>query len=108
LRTRPLQALGAWSYSIYLVHPLIYYAITMTSKAVERLLGVPLFETAASGALLWGPSGPWVNLAMGLLWLVPVIAAARITYSVVERPGIAWFGDLSNRIGVGGRDAAVS
>lgn len=99
LRTRPLQALGAWSYSIYLVHPLVYYTILMSSKAIERVTGIPLFERAAGGALLWGPSGPWANLALGLLWLVPVIAMARITRRVVEKPGMAWFGALAERIG---------
>ena len=73
LRRPPLQALGRWSYSIYLVHPFWTLA---TFKLTQAMGG----DGAAAGAFAMDLA------AIGCVALVIVTAA--LTYRFIERPGI--------------------
>lgn len=65
LRSRPLVALGEWSFTFYLVHATVIYAVL---------------------AVL-GPRAPaWVNLAWYAALLVIAVTAAAALHYLVERP----------------------
>ncbi len=51
LRSKPVQALGLWSYSIYLVHTIIYFALRFGLVTVEKATGWKLtFRAMAASA----------------------------------------------------------
>ncbi len=82
LRRPGFQALGRWSYSIYLIHPLWTIALFNATLAMGRRLGRP----AISGARL-NLGGPFAMDLLALICLALVIATAAATYRLVERPG---------------------
>ncbi len=86
LESRPIQALGLWSYSIYLVHALLYYGLRLVLVLVEKVTRIPLTAagsgnervfTFGSGAL------DWVAI---LALLALTIAISAKTYRLIERP----------------------
>ena len=83
LRGAPFQAIGRWSYSIYLVHPLW----TIATLHLVAAAGRGLHRTAiADGArLILG--GPLVMDAAAAACLSAVIATAALTFRLIEQPG---------------------
>lgn len=103
MRSRALVTLGAWSYSIYMVHALVVMLINRGLKVVERIAGVPLLidgPRESEGGLreLVSFGSP---LAMDLLtvgYLAVVVALAAMTYRFIEVPGREFFNRLARRM----------
>lgn len=72
----PMQRLGRWSYSIYLMHALV---IAVASNAASRLL--PRAFTAPS---------PMLALAANVMLVAVVVAISRWTFEHIERPARDW------------------
>jgi peptidoglycan/LPS O-acetylase OafA/YrhL len=81
LSSRPLVALGRWSYAFYLVHLGVIFMF--------RDLGTPLYLS-------------WANVRAILVWAVVAVALAAVCYQFFERPAEAWL----RRLPVRGRHAA--
>ncbi|MEW5728443.1 MAG: acyltransferase [Pseudomonadota bacterium] len=90
LAARPVQHLGTWSYSIYLVHTLLLVMIGRAVNLAEAKLGLALMVPAGwngESFHLVALGGPWLtDLAAGL-YLAAVVAVASLTWRLVEKPG---------------------
>lgn len=89
LLTRGPQALGAWSYSIYMVHLLI--AVAMMSMAmIANRYHLPVFARVDGIVTIIGPT--WFTTAVLVLYVALVVAFASLTYRYIELPGQRLFG----------------
>lgn len=89
LRTRLPQALGAWSYSIYMVHPLLTTAVLVSNR--HRMVSID------GRSSLDGPV--WLIESITVVYLIAVVLVARATYTYIERPGQRLFNRWAARIG---------
>ncbi|MEB2845438.1 acyltransferase family protein [Rhizobiales bacterium RZME27] len=97
LRVRPLLFLGKLSYSIYLVHFIVFAVIFAGAKVIEGKIGMTLIKAdGVHERLAFGPAGLMDLMALG--YLVSIIICACFTYYFVEEPGRKFFNRLSNRM----------
>jgi peptidoglycan/LPS O-acetylase OafA/YrhL len=92
LRQGWAQALGLWSYSIYMVHMLLFAVLkivfTFLSKAAPAIgLSAPI----VSPVKLWTLGSPLLDAALVAGELALVMVLARFTYGRIEAPARAWF-----------------
>jgi peptidoglycan/LPS O-acetylase OafA/YrhL len=102
LNTRPFQALGRWSYSIYMVHFFIvvgFYRVVAVAK-----LGAP--GNAPDGLIDLGNRYVMDVIALGYLGLVILVAAAATRF--VETPTRAWFNARARTLTLSPQPAPVS
>jgi peptidoglycan/LPS O-acetylase OafA/YrhL len=91
LHTAPLQAVGTWSYSIYMIHLFILGTIhTLTRLVGPRLTGSALDRGWSRVAGLPGVEDGRI-VAFALL----VIGVSALTYRWIEVPGQRWFNRLA-------------
>ncbi len=106
LRMPWAQALGLWSYSIYMVHMLLFAVLkigfTFLAKAVPSL---GLTAPVLSPVKLWTLGSPWLDSVLVAGELLLVIALARTTYERIEAPARLWFNARASRYEAGGRVA---
>ena len=88
LRRRVPQALGAWSYSIYMIHPLLTTVVLVSNR--RRMV------TIDGRSTMDGPV--WLVEAITVVYLLAVVAAARMTYRYVELPGQRLFNRWAGRL----------
>jgi peptidoglycan/LPS O-acetylase OafA/YrhL len=88
LRAPGLLWLGERSYSIYMVHFLVWWLLADCVKLV-RLAGIDLIASGESARQLWQ------NDAVSLLYILLVLGAAAATYRMLEVPARAWFRRLA-------------
>ncbi|MCZ8184728.1 MAG: acyltransferase [Beijerinckiaceae bacterium] len=86
LESRPIQALGLWSYSIYLVHALLYYGLRLVLIVVEKVTKVPLTVSGSGSGRVFSFGGTAIDLVViAALLLVTIVISAK-TYRFIERP----------------------
>jgi peptidoglycan/LPS O-acetylase OafA/YrhL len=90
VRRPAFLALGAWSYSIYMVHFPIGWMLLDAAKLLE-MAGVDLVVGGMVGRSRWEG-----DLA-ALVYFALVLSVASITYRVIEAPGRARFRRLAAR-----------
>ncbi|MCE7886399.1 MAG: acyltransferase [Alphaproteobacteria bacterium PRO2] len=90
LSRKPFLLIGAVSYSIYMLQIFIVSAFAVALK----LLPGP--ESALEGRMVWGDN-LWIGDLVVILYLFVVVAAAIITYYLVEMPGRDYFRKLAGR-----------
>ena len=83
------QALGAWSYSIYMVHALLMVGI-LTAAVIATKHGWPVFARVDGVGTIVGPAA--VTAAITACYVGLVVLVSRVTYRRVELPGQRWFG----------------
>jgi peptidoglycan/LPS O-acetylase OafA/YrhL len=101
LRSRPMLALGAFSYSIYMVHIFVQARMINVAGLVERKLGLGLvgdITVRGEAATGFGATSPWFGFAAILAMLVAVVVASWVSWRFVEMPALAWFRRLAKRI----------
>jgi peptidoglycan/LPS O-acetylase OafA/YrhL len=103
LKQRVPQALGAWSYSIYMVHVLIALALLIAAMIASKH-GLHLFARVDNVVTITG-SAP-VTAAITIGYLGAVILLSSITYRLVELPGQRWFGRYAQRRQAGAASTA--
>jgi peptidoglycan/LPS O-acetylase OafA/YrhL len=107
LRRRVFAFLGEISYSIYLVHFIVFSVAFALMRVFQSALHTPLIHSKGGHDLIdFGFAGLMDVLA--LLYLLTVILFASITYYLVEVPGRSYFNRLSERFRPGRRVAAQS
>lgn len=89
------QALGRWSFSVYLLHlPVIQVFLAGLHYAVPRVGSLPPGSETGSVDL----GGPALNLATALALVAAAVVLAGLSHRLVERPTLAWFGALDRRL----------
>ncbi|MEO7360887.1 MAG: acyltransferase [Gemmatimonadaceae bacterium] len=84
LRCNPLQALGRWSYSIYMVHMLVLVCLSIAAKHLFHLQLLPTDSAAQAGARDINAMTGDVLVAVVL---VVVFGLSIATYRLIEEPG---------------------
>ena len=100
LKTAPLQALGTWSYSVYLVHYPVTVGVGVARKLAERVLHVDVSApvATASGPLQVLSFRPMIVTDLAAVaYLAVVIGLAALTYRFIETPGRNLFNRLAAR-----------
>jgi peptidoglycan/LPS O-acetylase OafA/YrhL len=103
LKRRAPQALGAWSYSIYMVHVLVALGLLIAAMLASKH-GLHLFARVDNVVTITG-SAP-VTAAITIGYLGAVILLSSVTYRFVELPGQRWFGRLAQRRQAGAASTA--
>ena len=89
LRAPALQALGRWSFSIYMLHVLVYEVVRSSAHLAETRTSRTLLVAHGDGQLITtGSHGLDLALTVALLAVV-VVPLAALSYRVVERPALA-------------------
>lgn len=84
------QSLGAWSYSIYLVHSLLLAVLGRLVGVAEKLGGVVLtapYVINGQPARLLTLGSPWAADLVALAYLAAVVATAAAAFRLIEMPG---------------------
>jgi peptidoglycan/LPS O-acetylase OafA/YrhL len=106
LCTAPMQALGRWSYSIYMVHLFVITRTTDVLKLAGQKLGFEVIGTrlpsGEPGKILIGSDLTQTVIALAIVALV--VAVAALSYRLIEEPGRI----LSRRWVHGRQKAALS
>lgn len=92
LKTAPLQSIGAWSFSIYMIHAFVLEnLVDRVGVLVERKFGVGLWTQIPD--VLGGPDvalmvlgGRWQCDLVAIAYLAVVIGLASLSYRFVEVP----------------------
>lgn len=96
------QAIGALSYSIYLLHIFTGILIVTAIRYAQRLLGVGWFERVADGQenllIAHFRGGIWALDALNLVYIGAAVMLAMATYRLVEQPARRYFIALSARM----------
>ena len=108
LLTAPAQALGLWSYSIYMIHMLLFAVlkIVMTALASAKIFGIS--STVSEPVKLWTLGGPVGDAALVAMYLGLVLVLAKYSFEWIEAPARAWFAQLADRVAPGRRTAQVA
>jgi peptidoglycan/LPS O-acetylase OafA/YrhL len=100
MKMRPIARLGTWSYSIYMVHAFIIQVLDRGFNVVGKLAGTPVrimqsvpWEREPIELIFVGSRAAMDCLAVA--YLVVVVAAAAVTYRVIEQPGRRVFNRLA-------------
>jgi peptidoglycan/LPS O-acetylase OafA/YrhL len=80
LKSPPGLKLGAWSYSIYLIHAPIIVSFHIAWRVLHLPGGMLTKAVAAIGT-------PWAGDAIDAVFLILVLAIAPLTYRFIETPG---------------------
>lgn len=97
LLTAPAQALGLWSYSIYMVHMLIFTVEKMALGLIAKkgLFGLGAVTTPT--AKLWTFGNAGMDAAFFLLQIVLTLLVSKITYDLIEDPWRRRFARLASQ-----------
>lgn len=98
LKAQPFERLGALSYSIYMVHAMVLFAVTLGLILVGKVTGytVVTYDAAAPGPMLSFQNAVADNLLLiGLLIIIVRISA--VSHQCIELRGIEWGKRLSRR-----------
>jgi peptidoglycan/LPS O-acetylase OafA/YrhL len=87
LRVPALRWLGERSYSIYMVHFLVWLVLVDGAKLIKRA-GLDLVSEIDG-------SRPWENDVVSLVYFLLVLGVAAVTYRAIEVPARAWFRRLA-------------
>lgn len=86
LRTRPMVALGEWSYAFYLLHFTVLFEISSSVFDRKNLVQFYMRPVEAS----------WSNAGWALLALVVTVVVSGLLHHLLERPAERW---IRGRIG---------
>lgn len=106
LHAAPFRALGAWSYSIYLLHMplliLVGYGLWIACEAAGVPLRAPV-DVLGHTKQLYDLGSPWLAGALLVAFAALVLCLARLSYHLVEVPWRDRFGYLARARETGGR-----
>ncbi len=98
LKLRPLQLVGLWSYSIYMVHSLVIAVLHRMLTVMERVSGEILFHDVgvqAGSMRIISIGNAYVMDVVTVLYLALVIGLSSLTWRWIEMPSQrAWNGKL--------------
>jgi hypothetical protein len=103
----PIQRLGTWSYSIYMIHFVVITVLNSSLRVLQYLLHAPLptHDVGSAGPTFALPL--WLGDAIFLSYLAVVIAASGMTWRFVEEPCRIFFNRLARQSESSGGERAV-
>lgn len=109
LLARPVpQALGLWSYSIYMVHMLLFAVLKIGFTFAAKIPAIGLSAPVSTPVKLWSLGGPVSDALLTIVELAAVIALASVTYRFIEAPARAAFAGWASKVEKGHRRGAPS
>jgi peptidoglycan/LPS O-acetylase OafA/YrhL len=99
MAARPIALLGAWSYSIYLGHALIFEIIRRALDLLSRVVGFPFviertYPWSSQPIELIFFGSRWMMDGLAVVYLAAVVLFAALTYQFVEQPGRRFFNSI--------------
>lgn len=97
LHARPAQALGLWSYSIYMVHMLIFTIEKMALGLLMKkgILGVEAVQTSTSR--LWTFNNAGLDVGFFVAQIAFTLVVSKWTYDLIEDPLRQRFSAIASR-----------
>lgn len=89
LENGAVQALGRWSYSIYLVHALLFYGLRLALVMAEKALGKTLTVAGAGSERIFSLGAGWADGLAILALLALTICVSKWSYRLIEQPYMA-------------------
>ena len=90
LRAPALQRLGRWSFSIYMLHILVFEVVRSSAHVVESRIGRPLLVAHGDGQVI-STGSHTLDFALTLAVLgFGVVPLAALSYRTVEQPALAF------------------
>jgi len=99
LLTRPAQLLGFWSYSIYMVHTLIFAVLKIVMTLLAKVPALGISAPVSNPVKLWTLGSPVGDAVLVVVYLGLTLVVSKYTFDWVEAPARAWFATLADRIG---------
>jgi peptidoglycan/LPS O-acetylase OafA/YrhL len=109
LRTRPLRALGGWSYSIYLIHMPLLILLAYGIWLYGDVAGVAVrqqVDVLGHAKTLYDLGNPLLTTALLAFFVGLVIALASFTYARIEEPWRDRFARVARNYETRGRSYA--
>jgi peptidoglycan/LPS O-acetylase OafA/YrhL len=88
LRWRPLQKIGLWSYSIYMVHTFVYQVLKMAMSFIAHKTHLELVGWHNDEKLVLLGTPEQAVLPTLILTVVLVVPVAALTYRWIEKPAM--------------------
>jgi len=95
--SRPVAALGRWSYSIYIVHTLVIACAFSAFHMIELAFHPGWITRTKDGHSIIALPVPLLDDLLCLVILGVVIGLASLTYRHIERPGQRWAARFAQR-----------
>lgn len=89
LSTRPVQALGRWSYAIYIVHGLIVTVLHRALTVIGNLAGQSFKSTQVvhgERLITFQVGSPWVMDSLVLIYVALVLVASGLAWRYIDKP----------------------
>ena len=96
LKSAPAQALGLWSYSIYMVHVLVFILLKIILTPLSKIAWLGLYGVQAEAGKQWSFGNPVLDWLLIAVELGLVAWLARWTYEHIEAPYRTWFASLAD------------
>lgn len=97
LLTAPAQALGLWSYSIYMIHTLLFTVMKSVLAVIASKGLLPLSSPVMEPVRLWTLGNPSGDAMLTAAYLALVLFLARFSYAWIEAPARAYFSRVAAR-----------
>lgn len=98
LLSAPAQAIGLWSYSIYMIHTLLFTLMKSVMSLIAAKNLLPLSSPVLHPVKLWTLGYTPADIALSAVYLAVVLFFARFTYAWIEAPARAWFSRLASEV----------
>ncbi|MEQ1697635.1 MAG: acyltransferase [Hyphomicrobiaceae bacterium] len=98
LLAAPAQTLGLWSYSIYMIHMLLFAVLKIVMTALAKISFLGISAPVSEPVKLWTLGGPVSDAALVAVYLGLVLVLAKHSFDWIEAPARAWFARLADRV----------
>ena len=88
LRSRPLQKIGLWSYSIYMVHTFVFQVLKMAVSFIGHKTHLELVGWHNEEKMVFLATPEQALLPALILTVILVVPVAALTYRWIEKPAM--------------------
>ncbi len=107
LRAKPLVAVGAISFSIYMVHMFLLMRVVNVARLTDKLTGTHTVTQMGHGGQGVDLGSNFAGDLLILAIVALTVAVSAVTYRLIERPGRDWFRRRAERLFAGSSRGAA-